>query len=157
MRTLTLLRHAKAEAESSGGDFERSLNARGRKDSARMGQEMRRLGLRFDRVLASPARRVVETVEAAGELTPDYDARLYNAATETLWAVIGSVDDRLDSLLIVGHNPGIERVAAKLTARAIEDFPTAALAEIALPIAHWRDIKEAHGRLARFVTPKELD
>jgi phosphohistidine phosphatase len=157
MKTLALLRHAKAEADSPGGDFERSLSARGREDAERMGQEMRRLGLRFDRILASAARRVVDTVEAAGDLSPDYDARLYNASTEMLLEVIGSVDDGVGSLLIVGHNPGIERIAARLTANAIEDFPTAALAEIVLPIEHWRDVRDARGRLVRFVAPSDLD
>ena len=62
MKTLTLLRHAKAERDSpDGSDFARSLNERGRRDAARMGRGNARLGLRFDWVLASPARRVVET------------------------------------------------------------------------------------------------
>ncbi|HMI41736.1 MAG TPA: histidine phosphatase family protein [Sphingomicrobium sp.] len=158
MKTLTLLRHAKAERESpGGGDFDRALSARGRENSIRMGQEMRRLGLHFDRVLASPARRVVETVEGVGELLPQYDERIYDASTGQLFDVIGSVDDGVGKLLIIGHNPGLERLAAKLTAGEIQEFPTAALAEIELPIEHWRDIKEASGRLVHLLTPKTLD
>ena len=158
MKTLTLLRHAKAERDSpSGGDFDRALNARGRENSIRMGQEMRRLGLRFNQVLASPARRVVGTVEGVGELSPQYDERIYDASTGRLLDIIESVDDGVEKLLIVGHNPGLERLAARLTADEVEDFPTAALAEIELPIEHWRDIKEASGRLVRFLAPKTLD
>lgn len=159
MKTLTLLRHAKAERDppSGGGDFDRTLNARGRENSARMGKEMRRLGLRFDRVLASPARRVVETVEGVGERSPQYDKRIYDASTERLLDVIASIDDGVERLLLVGHNPGFERLAAKLTADEIDEFPTAALAEIELPIEHWRDIKDTSGRLVRFLTPKTLN
>jgi phosphohistidine phosphatase len=157
MKTLTLLRHAKAERDSpSGRDFDRALNERGHENSKRMGKEMRRLGLRFDRVLASPARRVVETVEGVGEPSPQYDERIYNASTGQLFDIIGSVDDGVDRLMVVGHNPGIERLAAQLTANAIDEFPTAALAEIELPIDHWRDVKGASGRLVRFVRPKDL-
>jgi phosphohistidine phosphatase len=158
MRTLTLLRHAKTERDSaSGRDFDRELNARGRENSARMGKEMRRLGLRFDRVLASPARRVVETVEGVGKTSPHYDERIYDASAERLLDVISSVDDGVEKLLLVGHNPGVERLAAKLTANEVDELPTAALAEIELPIEHWRDIKDASGRLVRFLTPKTLN
>jgi phosphohistidine phosphatase len=158
MKTLTLLRHAKAERDSpGGGDFERALNARGRENSTRMGREMRRLGLRFDLVLASTAQRVVGTVEGVGGLSPQYDERLYDASTQQLLGIIGSIDDSVEALLIVGHNPGLERLAVQLSNNQVEEFPTAALAEIALPIEHWRDIKEASGRLIRFLTPKALD
>ena len=68
MKTLTLLRHAKSERDSvSGSDFDRSLSERGRGDARRMGEEIRRLGLQFALVLASPARRAVETVEGCYE------------------------------------------------------------------------------------------
>jgi phosphohistidine phosphatase len=158
MKTLTLLRHAKAERDSlDGSDFTRSLNGRGRRDAARMGEEMRGLGLRFDWVLASPARRVVETVEAAGELVPIYEMRIYNASSRQLYDLIRSTDDSVESLLMVGHNPGFEQIAAELTDDAIEDFPTAALVEIELSVKHWRTMKERSGRLVRFIRPKDLD
>jgi phosphohistidine phosphatase len=157
MKTLTLLRHAKSEAESpGGGDFERSLNDRGRADARRMGEEIRRLQLRFDLVLASPARRVVETMEQVGELSSRYDSRIYNASTGQLLEIIRSTDDGIDSLLIVGHNPGIEELAAQLSAVEIEKFPTGALAEIKLSVDHWRDVKGGTEQLTRFVKPKDL-
>ena len=157
MKTLTLLRHAKSEAESpGGGDFERSLSDRGRADALRMGGEMRRLGLRFDLVLASPARRVVETVEQVGELSARYDARIYNASTGQLLDIIRSIDDGVDSLLIVGHNPGIEDLVVLLAVIEIEKFPTGALAEIGLSVEHWRDVKGGTGQLTRLAKPKGL-
>jgi phosphohistidine phosphatase len=158
MKTLTLLRHAKAEADSpDGSDFARSLNDRGRRDAARMGEEMRLLGIRFDLVLASPARRVVETVESVGELNARFDPHLYNASTGQLLDLLRSVDDDVKSLLIVGHNPGMGQSAARLTGSGMDDFPTCALAQIELSVDHWREVEEGGGRLIRFIAPKDLD
>lgn len=157
MKTLTLLRHAKSERDSpDGSDFARSLSDRGCADAKRMGEEMRRLKLRFDLVLASPARRAVETVEQAGELSARYDARIYNASTRQLLDIVRSTDDSVESLLIVGHNPGIEQLAAQLAAIGLEKFPTGALAEFRLSVDHWRDVKRGSGRLTRFVKPKDI-
>lgn len=156
MKNLTLLRHAKSERESpDGSDFARSLNDRGRTDSKRMGKEIRRLGLNYDLVLASPAQRVVETVEAVSELSPQYDRRIYDASTGQLLDIVRGADDEIDRLMLVGHNPGFERLAARLTGE-VDDMPTAALAEIALPIERWREVSEGSGRLVRFIKPKEL-
>jgi phosphohistidine phosphatase len=157
MKNLTLLRHAKSERDSpDGSDFARSLNDRGRKDSKRMGDEIRRLGLDFDLVLASPAQRVVETVEGLGGISPQFDEHIYDASTRQLLDIVQSTDDKVGSLMLVGHNPGFERLAARLTADEVDDVPTAALVEIELPIDHWRDADEVSGRVIRFIKAKEL-
>ena len=156
MKSLTLLRHAKSERDSpDGSDFARSLNERGRADAARMGEEMRKLGLPYDLVLASSAQRVVETLDGVGGLSPRFDERIYNASTAELVNIVRESDDSIDRLMMVGHNPGFERLAGQLTHSAI-DFPTGALVEIELPIDQWRDAGNG-GRLVRFIKPKELD
>lgn len=156
MKTLFLLRHAKAESDSpDGSDFGRPLSERGRVDAKRMGEEMRRLGLGFDLVLASPARRVVETVEYVGELTSAFEPRIYEASDRQLLDLIRSTDDGVERLLMVGHNPGFEQIAAELAGNGIAGFPTAALAEIEL--SEWQEADRGTGRLIRFVTPNELD
>lgn len=156
MKSLTLLRHAKSKRDSpDGSDFARSLNERGRGDAARMGDEMRMLGLRYDLVLASPAQRVVETLEAVG-LSPRFDERIYNASTQELLGIVLETDDAIDRLMLVGHNPGFERLAGQLT-DGVLDVPTGALVEIDLPIEHWREAGKGSGRLVRFIRPKELD
>jgi len=156
MKSLTLLRHAKSQQDSpDGSDVARSLNERGRADAERMGEEICNLGLAFDLVMASPAQRVVETLEAAGGLSPHFDGRIYNASTDELLAVVREAGDDVDRLMLVGHNPGFERLASRLTGSPL-DFPTGALAEIELPIDRWSDAGEASGRLVRFLRPKEL-
>ena len=168
MKKLILLRHAKSEWNSATArDFDRPLNARGREAARAMGQEMRRLELAFDQVVASPAARVVETMAGAAEmfgpLAPDYDESVYLALPETLLAIVRAADDAAESLLIVGHNPGMERLALLLSApSAMRDevaikYPTGALALIDLPVARWRDVAAGGGTLSHFIRPRDLD
>ena len=112
MKVLSLLRHAKSEWDDpSLTDFQRPLNGRGREAARAMGREMQRLGLAFDCIIASPAARVTETIdgleEGYGALTPTYDERVYLASIDTLLEIVRDADDRCETLLIVGHNPGI--------------------------------------------------
>ncbi len=156
MKSLTLLRHAKSERDSpDGSDFARSLSERGRADAARMGEEIRKLGLGYELVLASPAQRVIETLEGVGGFAPSFDERIYNASTGELLGIVQAVDDSVERLMLVGHNPGFERLASRLSHSAL-DFPTGALVEIELPIDRWRDAGEGSGELVRFLRPKEL-
>ncbi|HEV2816821.1 MAG TPA: histidine phosphatase family protein [Allosphingosinicella sp.] len=167
MKILTLLRHAKSGWDDpSLPDFERPLNARGRAAARAIGAEMRRLGLAWDCVLASPAARVTQTIdglaESCGPLAPVYDERVYLATAETLLALVRAADDGCESLLIVGHNPGLERLAlllgrpGPLRDEIAAKYPTGALAEIAFPVDHWRDAGPSGGTLARFTRPRDL-
>jgi phosphohistidine phosphatase len=168
MKVLSLLRHAKSDwHDPSLSDFARPLNARGRAAAAAMGREMRALGLAWDRVLASPAVRVTETIarleESFGPLGADYDERIYLASPETLLAIVRQAADEHGRLLLVGHNPGMERLALMLSGagplrdRLAENYPTGALAEIALPVENWRSAGEGAGTLDRFLRPRDLD
>jgi phosphohistidine phosphatase len=167
MKTLTLLRHAKSEWDDpSLSDFERPLNARGRGAARAMGREMRALGLAWDRIVASPAARVTETidglVESYGPLAPVYDEAIYLASLDTLLDIVRATDDAHATLLLVGHNPGMERLALLLSRGGpLHDevalkYPTGALAEIALSVDHWHDVAESGGTLARFLRPRDL-
>jgi phosphohistidine phosphatase len=168
MKTLTLLRHAKSGWDDPTlTDFQRPLNARGRGAARAMGREMRALGLAFDRVLASPAARVTETIlgvaESYGPLAPVYDDTVYLAPLDTLLELVRATDDACATLLLVGHNPGMERLALLLSRGGpLHDeialkYPTGALTEIALPIGHWRDAAESGGTIARFLRPRDLE
>ncbi|HEX9947979.1 MAG TPA: histidine phosphatase family protein [Allosphingosinicella sp.] len=170
MKILTLLRHAKSGWDDPvTRDFDRPLNPRGRRAARTVGREMKAQGLAFDRVLASPARRVIETLEevaaAFGPLHHDYDRRLYLASTATLLEIVRAVPDEVERLLVVGHNPGLEELALRLAKRdeaglrgEIEvKYPTGTVAEIGLPVEHWAEAKEGTGRIARFIRPRDLD
>lgn len=171
MKTLTLLRHAKSAWDDPAmRDFDRPLNRRGRAAARAMGAEMRRLGLAFDAVIASPATRVTETLEGlneayGGSLAATQDRRAYLAPVSCLLDIVHEADDAHDRLLLMGHNPGFELLALMLTegndsaARSVlaEKYPTGTLAEIKLAIDHWRDAAPSTGRLTRFLRPRDLD
>lgn len=168
MKTLTLLRHAKSGWDSPvTRDFDRPLNARGRKAARAMGREMRRLGLGFDRVLASPAVRVTQTLTElaqgyGGAVDTHFDESVYLAPAETLLAMVRGTDDADSRLLLVGHNPGMEQLALLLSAphplrdEIADKYPTGALTEIGFDAERWRDVQPGDGRLARFIRPREL-
>jgi phosphohistidine phosphatase len=155
VKNLTLFRHAKTERESeSGSDFDRRLNKRGRGDSARMGKEIRALGLDFDLVLCSPASRASETAELA-RLSPRYDERIYDASVGQLLDIARDVDSSVGRLMMVGHNPGFEQLASMLIGTPV-DMPTGSLVEIEFPVKNWKKVERGSGKLVRFVKPKEL-
>jgi phosphohistidine phosphatase len=171
MKSLTLLRHAKSGWDDPvERDFDRPLNKRGRRAARTVGREMRALGLAFDRILASPAVRVVETLADISDgygapIEPVYDQRVYLASTSTLLDLVRETDDGAERLLIVGHNPGLESLALALSqdgggglrAEIAVKYPTATLAEIRLPIDSWADVTEGIGTIARFIRPRDLD
>lgn len=170
MKSLTLLRHAKSGWDDPvSRDFDRPLNPRGRKAARTVGREMKAQGLAFDLVLASPARRVIETIEevaaAYGPIRPDYDQRLYLASTATLLEIVRATPEEVGRLLVVGHNPGLEELALGLSRRdeaglrvEIEvKYPTGTVAEIGLPVERWTEVKAGMGRIARFIRPRDLD
>ena len=170
MKTLTLLRHAKSGWDDPvTRDFDRPLNRRGRRAARTVGAEMRKLGLAFDRVLASPARRVVETLEEVAEtfgpIEPEYEQRLYLATTETLIELLRATDESVERLLLVGHNPGMECLALALSGGSenalrgeIElNYPTGTLAEIALDVEGWWQVDGGCGKITRFIRPRDLD
>jgi phosphohistidine phosphatase len=155
MKSLTLFRHAKTERDSeTGRDFDRHLAERGLKDAPRMGEEIRKRGLEYDLILSSPAARASETASLAG-LAPRYDERIYDASAGQLLAIVQEADDGSDRLMMVGHNPGFERLASRLLGQAVE-MPTGSLVEIAVPVDQWREVSDGTGRLACFLKPKEL-
>jgi len=164
MKRLLVLRHAKAEEDSaSGKDFDRPLARRGWQDAAEVGRAMRERDLHPDAIIASPAQRVVETLaalaEGYGPLDPDYDRRIYNASARALLDVIREADDDAQTLLLVGHNPGLHLLVLDLTdhddvglrARIENSFPTATLAAVDLAISNWTDIQPADGELVDLI------
>jgi phosphohistidine phosphatase len=153
VKSLILFRHAKTERESeSGRDFDRRLQERGQRDARKIGEEIRQQGLEYDLVLSSPAARAAETAELAG-LSPRFDDRIYDASAGELLAIVQGADDAIDRLMLVGHNPGFERLASRITGKETE-MPTGSLIEIQLPIDSWSEA--GNGSPVRFLKPKEL-
>ena len=127
---------------------------RGREDAPRIGNELRKLGLDYDLILSSPAARAAETAEMAG-LSAQFDQRIYDATTDELLAIVRQTDDSVNRLMMVGHNPGFERLASQLVGQSVE-MPTGSVAEIELASDDWDDAGDTGARLTRLIKPKEL-
>ena len=171
MKTLTLLRHAKSGWDDPvARDFDRPLNAKGKRAAAMVGRHMRSLHLVFDHAIASPAVRVMETLDEiesgyGRKVAPAWDRRVYLASAATLLDVIHGFPAETDSVLLIGHNPGLEDLVLMLVADganplrdAVEDkYPTASIAELQFEADSWADIVTGTARLTRFVRPRDLD
>lgn len=172
MKRLTLFRHAKSGWDNPAlRDFDRPLNDKGRRAARTMGRYMRDQGMRFDRVIASPAARVVETLAAASEgygrreTAAAWDQRIYLAAPATLMEIVRETPAEVGDLMIAGHNPGLEELALLLvpdTGDAARErmemkFPTAALVTIGFDVANWPAVQKNGGTLLRFIRPRDLD
>ncbi|MGZ8998877.1 MAG: SixA phosphatase family protein, partial [Allosphingosinicella sp.] len=151
-------------------DFDRPLNRRGRKAAVTIGREMKAERLSFDRIVASPAVRVVETLADVAhgygpQMRVEYDERLYLASLDTLLDVIRETEGELEKLLIVGHNRGLELLVLHLTTddeaglrrEVAIKYPTATFAQIHLPVESWIEVKQGIGSLEKFVRPRDLD
>ncbi|MDE2404510.1 MAG: histidine phosphatase family protein [Sphingomonadales bacterium] len=180
MKILGLFRHAKSDwGDPRARDFDRPLNARGRKGAALMGQHIsaycRDRKLRWDRIIASPAARSAETIEIGAGASPEgnrvsyavnWDRRIYLASSATLIDVLREQDDAVDAVLMVGHNPGLEDVIFDLVpddgSSPLRDevevkFPTAAFALLELDIDHWRALEDGCARLVHLMRPRDID
>lgn len=169
MKTLLLLRHAKSAWPDGVDDHDRPLAERGRRDAPRMGAYMAEVGLEPDFALVSSARRTQETwalvAPALGKACPSQTvASIYEAEPAAILAAIHAAPQESGTLLVIGHNPGFEDLAALLApegeadtvARLRTKYPTAGLAVIRFDSKRWADIAPGAGRLAAFVAPKTL-
>jgi phosphohistidine phosphatase len=171
MKRLTLLRHAKSGDDGSvARDFDRPLNTKGRRAARAIGRHMRDQALRFDAVIASPATRVAETlqeVEAVygSGLAPRWEKDLYLATPDELLDAVHKAPAEAESILLVGHNPGLEQLVLMLVPERADGvrgevevkYPTASLAEMIFAVDRWEDVGQGGGDLVRFVRPRDLD
>jgi len=158
MLTLYLLRHAKSSWDNtSQPDFERPLSNRGREACATLGEFISEKGIDFDLVLVSTAVRTRETIELIKERAKfggevRYDQRIYEATVSQLLEIIAQVDNDRESVLLVGHNPGIEGLLALLTGEQ-QHVTTANLAKIKLDATEWSANLAGKGTLEWSVRP----
>lgn len=186
VKTLGLFRHAKSDwHDPRARDFDRPLNARGRQGAAIMGRHIRDWcldrGLRWDRIVGSPAVRTSETMEIAAQdlsgggrasgserlrYAINWDRRIYLASSATLMDVLREQDDLFGAVLMSGHNPGLEDLifdlvpddgSSPLRDTVEEKFPTASFAVLELNIAQWCDIEVECARLIHLMRPRDLD
>jgi len=163
MRTLVIMRHAKAEA-SAPTDFERELTDRGHADAREAGAWLASQGIEPDYALVSAAARTVQTWEdvAAGsgwDLTlAEYDEGLYSASTDVALDLVRATDDGIDTLVVIGHNPTVAYLVSLLDDGTGDEeagnqlamgYPTAAVTVLSYD-GEWAELDEAEASVTAF-------
>ncbi len=161
MKTLILIRHAKSDwSDFNASDYNRELNARGKRDATTIGQRLAKRGIQADAFIASTACRAKATT---GLIIPSLDFperdiqwenRLYLASPSTMKAAIRQTEIHVQTLILLAHNPGITELANQLARANITNVPTCGVVTLALPIHHWPELN-SHANLLDFDYPKK--
>lgn len=172
MKRLILLRHAKSDWDDPvKRDFDRPLNKRGEKAARLMGEYARAKKMQFDYLVASPAVRVGETLDMFFETYGQnvetlWDRRIYLASSATLLDVVHDLPESATTVLMAGHNPGLEDLILDLVpddgSSTLRDdvelkFPTASIAVMDLAIDNWSSADRKCAKLDLFIRPRDLD
>lgn len=162
MKFLFILRHAKSSKDDpSLIDFDRPLNPRGLKTAPLMGRLALEKKFSFDVILTSPAKRAKQTAELFAKEAHfhnkiEFVKSFYPGEPETYIDVLSRQNETYQNILVVGHNLALENLLEQLI-RKHEPLPTAALAQIELPIERWKDVSiQSQGKLVNLFRPKEL-
>jgi len=161
MKTLFLIRHAKSSWDNSAlPDKDRPLNDRGRRDAPKIGDQLAKRDVKPDLMLSSPAVRALETAEIIAKKL-DYkrkkivvDDRLYAATAEDLLDVVHKLGDKLERVMLFGHNPELTELAHRLS-RKITNMPTCAVAEFTFDAKSWSSIGKAKPAKVALDYPKK--
>ena len=168
VKRVYLLRHAKSSWKESGApDHDRPLARRGRRAAKSIARHLRKQGIEPDLVLCSTARRARETLARIepmlGAPVVRFERELYGASVDVLLDRLHAVPEAVGSVMLIGHNPGLQLLALDLARpapglRELEvKFPTAGLATLAFPGASWGALDRGTAELTDFVRPRELD
>jgi len=149
MKTLWLVRHARAESLSPKGlDKDRRLTTEGLGQATRLAHLLSTENVKVDRMLISAATRTQETADillhVLKEGVKSYQVLedLYLAPADSIWQLIKSSEPQTDSIMVVGHNPGLE-VLARAFVPALDGLPTSGLVEIKFDVQNWSDASAA--------------
>ena len=162
MKILLILRHAKSSWKNSNlPDHQRPLNKRGKKDAPRLGKWLREEDLVPEVILCSSAVRASSTAKAVIEES-GFDGEIVlkdefyeDPESDTFYNQLSGLPDEVGCAMVVGHNPSLEELVEDLTGEYIR-LPTAALAQINLPIQNWWVLASGvRGNLVQVWRPRE--
>ncbi len=163
MKWLYLVRHAKSSWKYPRlDDFERPLNKRGRKNAPFMGNVLRNRKMRPEMIISSPANRAAMTARIfAAQLNFPindiyYDESLYGMGAEGMHQLIMAMDDSINRLMVVGHNPGLTNLANTLGDEPVSNVPTSGIYAIRFNIASWDALSAKNGKTDFFDFPKKF-
>jgi phosphohistidine phosphatase len=160
MKTLYLARHAKSYwKDQSIPDFDRPLNKRGKRDAPFIGEVLKGKKVRPDLIISSPARRTKKTALAIAEKI-GYPAKkilfseeLYEASSTIIIKVIKKIDEKYNSVIIFGHNPGLTLLNNHISDHYIDNIPTCGVLALQLN-KKWIDLEKNTCKFLFFEYPK---
>ncbi len=157
MRTIILLRHGKSSwSDPTLADLDRPLAPRGERASQRIAKYIRQKKIRPALVLYSPSLRTRQTLEAIES------SQLYAASEGELLQRLQALPESVDSVMLIGHNPGLHELARTLASRGDElpqleeKFPTGALATLVVDSESWAALGPGDAELVDYVVPRQL-
>jgi len=160
MKNLYLIRHAKSDwNDESKSDFDRGLNRRGEKAILIMANALKEKKVMPDLILSSSAKRAKLTAKGLAKKIGycgkiQYIDALYMAEPETIHRLIKDVNDTVDTLFIVGHNPETTELSNMMVNDYITNVPTLGIVAFKIPIDHWIKFKLTEGKTEFFIYPK---
>lgn len=160
MKTLYLVRHAKSYwGDQSTPDFDRPLNQRGKKDAPFMGNILNDKKIKPDLIIASPAKRAKKTAVAiANKISyPEkkiiFNEELYEASFNTILIVLKKLDEKYNSVMIFGHNPGLTQLNNHISNHYIDNIPTCGIVALELN-KKWSELDNDKCNFLFFEYPK---
>jgi phosphohistidine phosphatase len=164
MKTLFIIRHAKSSWDHPGmSDFDRPLNERGKRDAPRMGKRLKEKDIHPNLILSSPAKRAYSTSKRiAGVLgypleNIKTDRSLYHADEDDILYAIRHVNDKHNSVVMFGHNPGLTDFVNALGRDGenfIDNIPTCGIVAFKFDVPSWKDVGFGNGSFLFFDFPK---
>ncbi|MFC4211149.1 SixA phosphatase family protein [Pedobacter lithocola] len=162
MKQLLLVRHGKSDwGNLDLKDFDRPLNKRGKENAPEMAERLINKGFKFDLIVSSPAKRAKSTAKFFAEAYKiekiQYEEFIYEANSSTLLTVVNALNDKADTVIMFGHNPGFTDFANELSDADIYNIPTAGMVLISFPFNSWKMVSKGTGELVFFDYPKNSD
>jgi len=164
MKSLLLVRHAKSDWEDNTvKDFDRELSIRGRRTAPKMANHLKVDGFQPDLIISSPAQRAKSTTQFIVEqLELDeskllFEQDIYEASVRVLLRIINDLPNNLNTIALVGHNPGLTYLTELITGEEIGNLPTFGVVKINFDFDEWEMVSQATGSLEYFIYPKMFD
>ncbi|ASU33780.1 SixA phosphatase family protein [Mucilaginibacter xinganensis] len=158
MKKLLLIRHAKAEKDTAGKDFDRPLKYIGMQDAGFMADRIKEHAIVPELIISSPALRAKTTAEIFADhldlAAPQKNKSIYEAGEKALLKVINEFPDQHDFVALVGHNPGIAQILYYLTGEA-KEVHTCTVAIVEFDIDNWAMVSRDLGKLVYYSSPNE--
>ncbi len=161
MKTILIMRHAKSDwSDGSLADFDRPLNKRGKKAAPFMGIEIKKRDLVPDIIISSPAKRAKMTAKAVAEncgFDEDiiWNEDFYFGYMNDIINSVRDLPDRVNSVMVVGHNPTWESMV-NILSRSDVSMTTANISVLELDSDNWKDLQEGKCTLKLHLQPKQL-